>query len=176
MWIKPFLNKTHSICKNELTELIHMERQNRLYQLLPTKIGCEVFGIDLKQNVTEDLVQQIRKDVKKHRLLIFRGQGLVPPSRHLEISRWFGEIESTYVIRCLLLRLRQISLYILIFYTLVRVTYLIIYKCGVTFATGFITIHGPLTGIFFEFPMIGNMGKYYECYDRISFKIFVISQ
>ena len=115
MWIKPFLNKTHSICKNELTELIHMERQNRLYQLLPTKIGCEVFGIDLKQNVTEDLVQQIRKDVKKHRLLIFRGQGLVPPSRHLEISRWFGEIESTYVIRCLLLRLRQISLYILKF-------------------------------------------------------------
>ena len=92
-----------------------MERQNRPYQLLPTKIGCEVFGIDLKQNVTEDLVEQIRQDVKIHRLLIFRGQGLVSPSRQLEISRWFGDIESTYVIRCLIFRLMQIKLYILYF-------------------------------------------------------------
>ena len=41
-----------------------MEIPNRFYQLHPTKIGCEVFGIDLKQNVTEDLVQQIIQDVK----------------------------------------------------------------------------------------------------------------
>ena len=106
------LNKRLSLFKNELTKLIHMETENRLYQLHPTKIGCEVFGIDLKQNVTEDLVQQIIQDVKEHRILIFRGQGLVPPLRQLEISRWFGEIESTYVIKCILLSIGQISLYI----------------------------------------------------------------
>ena len=112
MWIKQLLNKKLSIYKNELSKLIHMESQHRPYQLLPTKIGCEVFGIDLKQNVTEDLVQQIIQDVKEHRILIFRGQGLVPPLRQLEISRWFGEIESTYVIKCILLSIGQISLHI----------------------------------------------------------------
>ena len=97
---KPLFDKNIFLCKNVLTKLLHMESQHRLYQLLPTKIGCEVLGIDLKQNLTEALVQQIRKDVTIHRILIFRGQGLVPPSRQLEIGRWFGEIESTYVLRC----------------------------------------------------------------------------
>ena len=67
------------------------------YALREAKIGCEVFGIDLKKEVTEDVVRTIKNDVKKHRILIFREQGIVPPQRHLEISRWFGEVESTYV-------------------------------------------------------------------------------
>ena len=39
----------------------------------------------------------IKEDVKHHRLLVFRDQGIVSSERHLEISRWFGVVESTYV-------------------------------------------------------------------------------
>lgn len=72
-----------------------MESHQRPYELRPIKIGCEVFGIDLKQNITSDVKQLVKEDVKKHRILIFRDQGIVSPSRHLEIGRWFGDIEST---------------------------------------------------------------------------------
>ncbi len=27
---------------------------------------------------------------------MFKDQGVLPPERHLEVSRWFGEIESTF--------------------------------------------------------------------------------
>ena len=67
------------------------------YELKLAKIGCEVFGIDLKKEVTKEVVKTIKNDVRKHRILIFRDQGIVPPQKHLEISRWFGEVESTYV-------------------------------------------------------------------------------
>ena len=80
--------------KNNVTKLISMARY---YELKQAKIGCEVFGIDLKQEVTEEVVKQLKDDVKKHRILIFRDQGIVQPLRHLQISRWFGEVESTYV-------------------------------------------------------------------------------
>lgn len=33
---------------------------------------------------------------RRHRLLLFRGQGLVPGERMVEISHWFGELESTF--------------------------------------------------------------------------------
>lgn len=32
----------------------------------------------------------------RHRLLLFRGQGVVSGVRHVEISQWFGELESTF--------------------------------------------------------------------------------
>ena len=73
-----------------------MANQSTPYELKPAKIGCEVYEIDLKKEVEEKVVKQIKDDVRKHRILIFRDQGIVPPQRHLEISRWFGEIESTY--------------------------------------------------------------------------------
>ena len=71
----------------------HLQRP---YELKPIKIGCEVSGIDLKQNISSDIIQLVKEDVKSHRLLVFRNQGVVSPSRHLEIGRWFGEIESTF--------------------------------------------------------------------------------
>ena len=30
------------------------------------------------------------------RLLIFKNQGIIPPERQLQISKWFGNIESTF--------------------------------------------------------------------------------
>ncbi len=32
----------------------------------------------------------------RHRLLVFRDQGIVSGERQVEISRWFGELESTF--------------------------------------------------------------------------------
>ena len=40
--------------------------------------------------------QAIIKDVRDHRIIVFKNQGIVSPERHLEIGRWFGEIESTF--------------------------------------------------------------------------------
>ncbi|KAL8583793.1 hypothetical protein ACOMHN_036428 [Nucella lapillus] len=62
----------------------------------PAPIGVEVRGIDLKQPVPDNVVAQIKDDVHKHRLLIFKDQGVVSADRHVEISQWFGELESTF--------------------------------------------------------------------------------
>ncbi|KAK7100497.1 hypothetical protein V1264_023443 [Littorina saxatilis] len=59
-------------------------------------IGVEVRGIDLKQLVPDNIVEQIKIDVHKHRLLIIKDQGIVSGDRHVEISQWFGELESTF--------------------------------------------------------------------------------
>jgi hypothetical protein len=42
------------------------------------------------------VIEQIKKDVAAHRLLVFRDQGIISGQRHVEISRWFGELESTF--------------------------------------------------------------------------------
>lgn len=42
------------------------------------------------------VIKQIQKDVTEHRILIFKDQGIISGDRHVEISRWFGEIESTF--------------------------------------------------------------------------------
>ena len=80
---------------NLLSKYLSMASKSTPYELKPAKIGCEVYGIDLKKEVAEQVVKHIKDDVRKHRILIFRDQGIVQPQRHLEISRWFGEIEST---------------------------------------------------------------------------------
>ena len=74
-----------------------MTTKVRPYQLKSLKTGSEVFGIDLRNVVQDHVVDLIKEDVKNHRLLVFRDQGIVSSERHLEISRWFGVVESTYV-------------------------------------------------------------------------------
>ncbi|PRW20542.1 dioxygenase Mb0100 isoform D [Chlorella sorokiniana] len=70
-------------------------RPYALSPLFPTW-GMEVQGIDLKQPVSQETIEAIREDVTKHRLLIFRNQGVVSGERHVEISNWFGPCESTF--------------------------------------------------------------------------------
>ena len=74
-----------------------MTTKVRPYQLKTLKTGCEVFGIDLRNVVQDHVVDLIKEDVKNHRLLVFRDQGILSSERHLEISRWFGVVETTYV-------------------------------------------------------------------------------
>ncbi|KAI8510173.1 hypothetical protein Bbelb_126010 [Branchiostoma belcheri] len=81
---------------------------HEFYKLTPIKIstkfeegnsrdnGAEARGIDLKENIPAEVVEQIKKDVTKHRILVFKDQGTVSGDRHVEISRWFGELESTF--------------------------------------------------------------------------------
>ncbi|XP_071117943.1 (R)-phenoxypropionate/alpha-ketoglutarate-dioxygenase-like [Haliotis cracherodii] len=66
------------------------------YDVKEAAIGVEIRGINLNEPVSEDLIKKFKEDVHKHRLLIFKDQGVVSGERHVEISRWFGELESTF--------------------------------------------------------------------------------
>ena len=70
--------------------------RRQAYELHPNKLGCLVKGLDLKKEISGEIIAQIKNDVTEHRLLIFKDQGIVPPEKHLEIGKWFGNIESTF--------------------------------------------------------------------------------
>lgn len=69
-----------------------------LYRTAPLhpRFGVEVRGVDLSADVGAAAVDAIRADVARHRLLVFRDQGVVSGARQVEIARWFGELESTF--------------------------------------------------------------------------------
>jgi len=66
------------------------------YTTTPIKLGCEVRGIDLKTENRTAVINQIKKDVDKHRIMVFKNQGEITGDRHVEISKWFGELEVTF--------------------------------------------------------------------------------
>lgn len=67
------------------------------YKLRPIKLGCEVVDFDLSgDDIGKDTIQQIKRDVAKHKIIVFRNQTDLPPEKHLEIAKWFGKIESTF--------------------------------------------------------------------------------
>ena len=45
---------------------------NSFYKLSPLKLGYEVFGVNLSEESRPEVIEAIKKDVTKHRLLIFR--------------------------------------------------------------------------------------------------------
>jgi alpha-ketoglutarate-dependent taurine dioxygenase len=59
-------------------------------------VGAEVYGVDLKKDLSQDVVEAIKRDVHEHRVLIFKDQGIISGERQVEISKWFGELESTF--------------------------------------------------------------------------------
>ena len=69
-----------------------------MYELQPITpaFGRFVTGIDLKQVVPEAAKRKIMQDLHEHRFLLFKGQGKIPAQRQVEISQWFGQIESTF--------------------------------------------------------------------------------
>jgi len=68
----------------------------RPYTLRHIKLGCEVTGIKLSESLGEDVINMIRQDVTKHRILVFKHQHQITPELHLAVGRWFGDIESTF--------------------------------------------------------------------------------
>lgn len=83
-------------CKLSLEMGTQASNGHNFYQLSPVKIGCEVRGIDLNKDVPKEVIAAIKEDVTKHRLLIFKDQGVVSGQRHVEIGKWFAEPESTF--------------------------------------------------------------------------------
>jgi len=69
---------------------------SRPYTLRHIKIGCEVTGIKLSESLSDEVVNLIRQDVTKHRILVFKHQHQITPQLHLAVGRWFGDIESTF--------------------------------------------------------------------------------
>jgi len=55
-----------------------------------------VAGVALQGDVPKSVVNQIRADLKKYRVLIFRNQGCIEAARQVEISQWFGNLHSTF--------------------------------------------------------------------------------
>ena len=66
------------------------------YQLSPLKLGAEVTGISLQHEPPQHVINQIRRDVHSHCILVFRDQGILTGKRQVEISKWFGELDSTF--------------------------------------------------------------------------------
>lgn len=54
------------------------------------RIGAEIVGVDLNQDVDEATAEQLRRDFRDHKVLVFRGQHL-SPDRHVAAVRIFGE-------------------------------------------------------------------------------------
>lgn len=70
--------------------------RHNFYQLSALKLGAEVAGISLQDDVPKQIIEQIRRDVRTHCILVFRGQGVISGKRQVEISKWFGELDSTF--------------------------------------------------------------------------------
>ena len=66
------------------------------YKIFPAQLGVEIKGIDLNKDVPQEVISQIKKDVHKYRIMIFRDQGKVSGKRQVQIGRWFGKPESTF--------------------------------------------------------------------------------
>ncbi|XP_069128264.1 uncharacterized protein [Argopecten irradians] len=60
------------------------------------KIGKVVSTIKLVEVTCQEAINSIRADVHKHKLLIFKNQGVISGDKHVEISKWFGDMESTF--------------------------------------------------------------------------------
>lgn len=72
--------------------------KNPFYTLKPlTKaFGAEVEGCDLKlQELSDEFVEQLKKDVAQHRLLLFKKQDL-SGQKQVDISSKLGKVESTF--------------------------------------------------------------------------------
>jgi taurine dioxygenase len=54
------------------------------------RIGAEIVGVDLNQDVEEATAEQLRREFREHKVLVFRGQHL-SPDRHVTAVRIFGE-------------------------------------------------------------------------------------
>ena len=58
------------------------------------KLGVEIHDINLSANISSELLNKIKDDLHKYRLLIFRNQGVLSAEKQLEITKLFGEVES----------------------------------------------------------------------------------
>ena len=63
--------------------LFQKKRMTMRYTLQPNKLGKIVDFIDLQSSIPQEVIKQLVQDVTKHRLLIFKNQGIIPPARQI---------------------------------------------------------------------------------------------
>ena len=63
---------------------------------LTARFGRVIQGINLGDDLPDSVVSAIKRDLHEHRLLLFRDQGRLSAATQLKVSRWFGEVESTF--------------------------------------------------------------------------------
>ena len=66
------------------------------YLLKELRLGAEVHKIQLNRSLDKDIIDKIISDVSKFKLLIFKAQGVIDGNKQVEISKWFGDLESTF--------------------------------------------------------------------------------
>mmetsp|Transcript_98774 Transcript_98774/g.171173 ORF Transcript_98774/g.171173 Transcript_98774/m.171173 type:complete len:314 (-) Transcript_98774:31-972(-) len=73
------------------------EAPYKLTPILP-HFGAEVRGLSLSgtEPLPPELVQRIKDDMTRYRVLVFKDQGQIPGARQVQISRQLGEVESTF--------------------------------------------------------------------------------
>ncbi|XP_059151579.1 alkylsulfatase-like [Physella acuta] len=64
--------------------------------ITPVKLGVEIRGIDLISVSSCQTIADIKHLLTKHCLLIFKNQGKISGKDHVRISRWLGDLESTF--------------------------------------------------------------------------------
>lgn len=77
-----------------------MQAIDEPYQVTPIlpHFGVEIrgFSLDGTDPLPQEIVQKIKDDMNKHRVLVFKGQGQISGARQAQISRQLGQIESTF--------------------------------------------------------------------------------
>jgi alpha-ketoglutarate-dependent taurine dioxygenase len=103
--IQNLMHDNYSVIRNHKIKFLKLQKrflkikitsQIKDMQVSPAPLGVIITGVDLKKDISDDLIDQFKRDVHKHRLLIFKNQGTVSGQRHVEISQWFGPFESTF--------------------------------------------------------------------------------
>ena len=55
-------------------------------------IGAEIGGLDLRETLDEETIQDLRRALVRHKVLVFRDQDITP-AQHVALARRFGELE-----------------------------------------------------------------------------------
>lgn len=71
-----------------------------LYEVTPLTehFGAVIrdFSLHGEEPLPDEVVRQIKDDIARHRVLLFKGQGKIPGTRQVQISQQFGVVESTF--------------------------------------------------------------------------------
>lgn len=84
------MNSVEKICS------IFSTKNFKVSPLKGSVFGVQVTGPSLSSPVSTEIQAHIQKLVTESRLVVFRDQGIVPGKRQVEISTWFGPLESTF--------------------------------------------------------------------------------
>lgn len=70
----------------------HSEQQFSRIQVIPLtpRLGAEIKGVDIRDNLDDDVIAEIRAAVLKHKIVIFRDQDITT-TQHAAFARRFGE-------------------------------------------------------------------------------------